>query len=231
MRLAVFLVTLLLVAWTAYASSPNFDLGTGLSAKVAAKMKAAEAKWREAVSIPASPTVLKSPQSKCFDESYLREILRRRDYTYHLLDVGTKKLKLADQSRALYAQVVSAAGPKPPVMMKGFDGPYYLLKSRIRLAIGVARANISREMAGNAATSNYCFQAMEAAIDALRDAASDAEKGPDGAARAVRIRKLRTSLFEIWEAAQKSKDTRAIGGLDLTRLWDDSGLSKQPDKK
>lgn len=66
---------------------------------------------------------------------------------------------------------------------------------------------------------------MESAIDALRDAASDAEKHPGGAKRAESIRKLRSGLFDVWESAQLSKDTTQIGQIDLRSAFDVSGLA------
>lgn len=215
---------------------PDFAWGTNCPAAVKASLKLAEGKWREAASVPTSPQWLKSARNKSFDEAYLREILGREGFAYDLLDVAMTKMKRIDECRGLYAKAVSAAGSRAPAGAKGFDDSYYLLKSRIRLAIGLARAEVSREMVGRDAlarddTSGYCFQAMESAIDALRDAAIDAEKAPGGAARAERIRKFRTSLFDVWEAAQRTKDTNLVFGIDLLKVWDNSGLNKQPDKK
>lgn len=211
-------------------NAPDFAWGAGLSPSVQSSLKQAEVKWREAAAVPTSPEWLKSSKNKTFDEAYLREVLGREDYAYDLLDAAMTKLKRVDESRNLYTKALSAAGSRAPATAKSFDTPYYLLKSRIRLAIGLSRAEISREMMGED-QSGYCFQAMESAIDALRDAAIDAEKGPDGAARDEQIRKFRTSLFETWEAAQRSKNTELIGAINLNKMWDDSGLGKQPDKK
>lgn len=230
MRSLVLATLLGLLACAASGSdAPDFAWGAKSTEAVRASLKQAELKWQEAARVPASPDWLKS-KSKSFDEIYLREILTRDGFAYDLLDVGMAKLKRIDECKDLYAKAVSAAGTSAPASAKTFDDAYYLLKGRIRLAIGISRAEISREMMGGD-ESGYCFQAMEAAIDALRDSALDAEKAPDGAARAERIRKFRTSLFDVWEAAQRTKETKLIGHIDLIKMWDDSGLTKQPDKK
>ncbi len=104
-----------------------------------------------------------------------------------------------------------------------FDPLFYLLRSRIKLATGLARAGISIDMTGPD-TSNYCFEAMESAIDALRDAADDAAKVPGGAKRSEAIRKLRSTLFGVWERAQSSKDTQPIGEIDLAKAFDRAGI-------
>lgn len=215
---------------SAASPGPDFAWGGKFPAAVKTPLKLAEGKWREAASVPTSPQWLKSSKNKSFDETYMREILGREGFAYDLLDVAMTKLKRIDECRSSYAKAVSAAGSKAPaIATKGFDESYYLLKSRIRLAIGLARAEVSREMMGDD-ESGYCFQAMESAVDALRDAAIDAEKAPGGAARAERIRKFRTTLFDTWEAAERSKDTNVIGGIDLPKAWDGSGLSNPSDK-
>ena len=115
------------------------------------------------------------------------------------------------------------AGRSAPGSAKRFDDSYYYLASRIKLATGLARAAISRQMTGRQ-TSNYCYQAMESAIDALRDAADDAQKVPGGLKRSESIRKLRSALFDAWERAQLSKDTSLIGEIELAKAFDESGL-------
>ena len=230
MNHAIIALILALSASPACASDgPDFAWGAKLPVAVKTPLKLAEGKWREAASVPTSPQWLKSTRNKSFDEAYLREILGREGFAYDLLDVAMTKLKRIEECKALYAKAVSAAGSRAPASAKGFDDSSYLLKSRIRLAIGLARAEISREMMGDD-ESGYCFQAMEAAVDALRDAALDAEKATGDSVRAERIRRFRTSLFDVWEAAEKSKDTDVIGGIDLPKAWDDSGLGNPSDK-
>lgn len=229
-RIVFALVLIIVSPHVEAAKAPDFGWGVGMPDEVAAPLRQSKAKWNEAADVPKALDSLKSSENKSLDEAYLREVLAREEFAYELLDVAMRKLKLLDECKKLYGKAVAEAGGRAPACAKRFDGPYYLLKSRIRLAIGVARAQIATEMT-SPNTSNYCFQAMESAIDALRDAALDAEKAPDGMVRAKRIREFRSRLFEVWEAAQRAKDASVIGDIDLIKMWDDSGLSKQADKK
>ena len=215
-------------AWAG--DAPSFSWGAGMSVSVRIALKQAEAKWNAAEAVPVSPKSLRSTGSKAFDEAYLREVLDHKDFAYDLLDASITKLQRIEECRSLYEKAVSAAGSCAPAAAAGFDPPFYSLKSRIRLAIGLSRAVISREMAAPE-SSGYCFEAMESAIDALRDAAADADKSLGGSARAQRIRDFRAALFSTWEAAQRAKDTKFIAGIDLAKAWDDSGLAKRANTK
>lgn len=207
-------------------SEPDFAWGGKCSAKVNASLVLAHAKWRETCSMPKSPECLRSTKQTLFDEKYLRELLGRADQeqiSYNLLDTALAKVKSLDECKALYADATKTAGSAAPESAMRFDDSYYLLRSRIKLAAGLARSAIARQMTGPE-TSSYCFQAMESGIDTLRDAADDAQKVPGGAKRAECVRKLRSILFDAWERAQRSKDTNPISEIDLTRSFDDSGL-------
>lgn len=228
-RLAVALALLIAAAGPSLAvdspAAPDFSWGVSCSSPVRASLEQARAKWEQAAAVPTAPQCLRS-SSTAFDEGYLREVLCREDSACDLLDVGMAKLKAVEECRAAYRKAVALAGKRAPANAREFDGSYYLLKSRIRLAIGIARAQIARQMTSKDKTG-YCFHAMEAAIDALRDAASDAARVPEGAARTEKIRKFRAALFSAWEAAENSKDTSVIHNLDLRSAWDSAGLGGQ----
>lgn len=207
-------------------ADPDFTWGAKCPAEAQSSLELARTKWRDAASVPTSPACLRSTRHTRIDEQYLGELVGRSDQgqvAYNLLDCAMAKLKSLDECKDQYARSVSAAGASVPESAKRFDDSYYLLRSRIKLAMGLARAAISRQLT-EPSTSNYCFQAMESSIDALRNAADDAQKVPGGAKRAESIRKFRSILFGAWEQAQRSKDTNAIGEIDLTRAFDVSGL-------
>lgn len=208
-------------------AEPDFAWGAGCSAEVNASLGQAKGKWQEASEMPTSPEWLRSKKNTSFDDRYLRELIGRQDQgavAYSLLDMAVRKQKALDECKALHARAVSGAAGAAPESTKRFDDSYYLLRSRIKLATGLARASIARQMT-DPSSSGYCFQAMEAAIDALRDSADDAQKVPGGLKRAETIRKLRSTLFEAWEQAQRSKDTDLIGEVDLPLAMDESGLA------
>jgi len=223
--------------------APDFAWGARMGDAVRAPLRQAEMKWNEAAAVPACPAMLsiaakRNPDggSKSFDEAYLREVIAREGFACDLLDTAMRKLRLIDECKSLYKKAVAQAGRRAPASVSRFDDAFCPLRSRIRLAIGVSRAAISQEMARKTEqrggdVSNYCFQAMESAIDVLRDAASDAEKATGGSVRAEPIRRFRSRLFEVWEDAQRSKDTRVIGAIDLARMWDAAGLGKQADTR
>jgi hypothetical protein len=208
-------------------AQPDFSWGKSLPSPVRHSLEVASAKWRDANSVPTSPKWLKSPKLTVFDEYYFRELLQQADQgpmAYSLLDAAFRKQKSLDECRSLYAKTVKQAGRSAPASAIRFDDSYYYLRSQIKLATGLSRAAISREMTSSE-TSNYCFQAMESAIDALRDAADDAGRVPGGAKRSDCIRKLRSELFDRWERAQLSKNTALIGGINLQSIFDNSGLA------
>lgn len=208
-------------------ADPDFSWGKGCPSAVRHSLEEARAKWRDASVVPSSPKWLSAPARTRFDEKYFRELLGRADrdpMAYGLLDTAMRKQKSLDECRTLYAKAVKDAGRSAPASAKRFDDPYYYLRSRIKLAIGLARAAISRQMTAQT-TSGYCFQAMESAVDALRDAADDAQRVPGGAKSSESIRKLRSALFDVWERAQVSKDTGLIGAIDLSKIFDESGIA------
>ncbi len=215
-----------LAANATVAAAPDFAWGARSSAKVQSLLTDAQAKWNAAASLPTSPDCLRSAKCKCLDETYLRELVRRTDQgqvAYALLDAAMGRLAALDSCRKLYTEAIRLAGSSAPGSAQRFDDSYYLLHSRIKLAIGLSRAAISRQVTDPDSCS-YCFQAMESAIDALRDAADDAQKVTDGAKRADSIRKLRSVLFSAWEEAQRTKDTNPIGAIDIRSAFDESGL-------
>lgn len=229
-RLLVILVLALLSSQAIASDTPDFAWSRSFPAPVQTAVKQAESKWKQAAAVPTSPDCLMAKGSTCFDESYLEKLIYRKDYAYDLLDVSMTKLQRIDEARDLYTKAVSAAGSRAPASVKIFDAAYYELKSRIRLAIGLSRAEIAREMT-DPDQSSYCFQAMESGIDALRDAAADAAKGPEGAKRAEAIHTFRSGLFSTWESAERQKDTGIIGAVDLIKLWKSSFNCKQAAKK
>jgi len=227
--LVVLVVTLCLSAAASESfvdADPDFSWGGKRPAAARVTLELARAKWHDANAVPQSPKWLRAPALTRFDETYFRELLGRADQgpmAYGLLDAAMRKQKSLDECRTLYAKAVKDAGRSAPGSAKRFDDSYYYLASRIKLATGLARAAISRQMTGRQ-TSNYCYQAMESAIDALRDAADDAQKVPGGLKRSESIRKLRSALFDAWERAQLSKDTSLIGEIELAKAFDESGL-------
>jgi len=201
-------------------ADPDFSWASKCSSQVRAGLALARTDWRAASVVP--PKDAKSSERR-FDEHYFHELLDGDDASYGLLDSAVRRLKSLEDCKAEYAKAIKLAGKSAPAAAAPFDPPYYLLRSRIRIGLGLARASVAIQMTGPD-TSNYCFEAMESAIDALRDSADDAAKVPGGARRADSIRKLRTILFDVWESAQRSKDTRLIGEIDLVRAFDRSGL-------
>lgn len=222
------LALLIALSVSAFAAEhdPDFSWGAKSTAQVRASLDLAQAKWREASAVPKSPECLRSPKQTSFDEHYLRELLGRPDQAqipYCLLDAAAGGLKRLDECKALYARALAGAGKPAPDSAKRFDDSYHLLRSRLKLATGIARALVSQRMAASS-TSSYCYQAMESAIDALRDAADDARKVSGGAKRADSILKLRSTLFDAWERAQRARSTDPIGEIDLRKAFDESGL-------
>jgi hypothetical protein len=204
-------------------ADPDFSWASNCSPEVRTALDRARVNWQAAATVP--PKDKKSPARR-FDEAYLRELLTSPDRDaaiYSLLDTAVRRQKQLEDCRTEYLRAVTLARSTSPDTTSAFDPPYYLLRSRIKLATGLARAAISAQMTGQD-TSNYCFEAMESAIDALRDAAADAAKVPGGAKRAESISKLRSILFDVWERAQRAKDTNLIGEIDLARAFDQSGV-------
>lgn len=209
------------------ATEPDFAWGAS-SVKTQSLLAAAQAKWKAASSMPTTPECLRSAKNKCFDESYIRELVGKSDQgrvAYSLLDAAMARLSALDECKDIYTKAIKAAGSSAPASTRQFDNHYYFLRSRLKLALGLSRAAISRQITGPGSLS-YCFQAMESSIDALRDAADDAQKTVNGGPRAESIRKLRSVLFATWEQAEKQKDGNLIGGIDLPKAFDESGLAR-----
>ncbi len=202
---------------------PDFAWASSCSTEVKAALDRAKADWQAASMV--LPKDEKLPQQR-FDELYLRELMNRPNWgaaSCDLLDTAFSRKKSLDSCKAEYLNAVALACASAPDTASAFDVPYYLLRSRIKLAMGISRAAISLYMT-KTENSNYCFEAMESAIDALRDSADDSDRVPGGAKRAESIRKFRSILFEIWERAQRSKDTKPIGEIDLAKVFDQSNL-------
>jgi len=223
---ALMLILALSLVSPAYAAAPlppDFSWIFKCPVSVRAIAQSARAKWIEASSLPSSPDCLRPKTRQAgFDEEYLRELIHRPDFgdiSYNLLDTAMRKQQLLAESSDLYAKASAAA--KVDASPERFRIAALYLSSTIRLATGISRAEIARQLM-EPDDSSYCFQAMESAIDALRDSAADAQKIPGSEKRAESILKFRSTLFDTWENAQRTKDTKLIGAINLPRAFDDA---------
>ena len=99
----------------------------------------------------------------------------------------------------------------------------HALKSRLRLALAFGRASVAKRMA-LPENKSYSMQAMEAAIDATRDAAQELEtlekSVPPGLGEVTSLQlwTLHRRLLDIWETSKKRDDLGLIKRLDLPKL-------------
>lgn len=205
LRITIFLI-LLLGAFSHYcfAADTNWLTTTDAGLKPAAEayLKAAE-------------PVGKLP----FDLSYVMLLLERGEFgdkAFDILDEAMKRERVLENG---WKSIQNVTG-KPDAA----ESDYNFLKCRLRLIVAVARAGVAQRMADPAMRA-YSSQAMESAIDALRDSANYGEKAKDcspglGAPNPspAKISALRTKLLEIWDASQKRADATPIREMDLSAL-------------
>lgn len=201
------------------ASVPDFSWARSSDA-AQTLLKRSQAEWMAASALPLSPKSLRPHRATTFDDTYLLELLqgdRSGDWCFPLLDAASARLGHIERSRDLYDRAAGLVGAEADAHANDFDASFHRLRSGIRLSVAVARAGVSCRMAS---TSNfgYCMQAMESAVDALRDAAADADAVPGWSCGASRIRALRVGLVAVWEQAQRTRDQSAIVSLDLLSL-------------
>jgi hypothetical protein len=204
---------------------PAPDFAWASSAAARALMVKSRVSWEAASAVPDIPGGKKrSPRPSTLDDSFVRDFVNRADFataSYALLDAAMARLEGLEKSRGFYEKAARAAGSSETTRAKldGFLQSYHFLKSTLRLAAAVARAGVSVRMAGSG-NSSYCFQAMESAIDTLRDAAADASLVAGSGARAAAIRQFRADLLQAWESAQRTRDLHIIQTVDLPELFD-----------
>jgi hypothetical protein len=104
--------------------------------------------------------------------------------------------------RATALRRVSAGKPEWPVA---------------RLAEGLARLLVARQMAGWGHRS-YAIQALEASMDALRDAAL--ELPDEFIPSREEVFAFRDTIHREWRAAQSEADLQRIAGLKISALRD-----------
>lgn len=206
--------------------APDFSWQDNCSGSARAHLIEAKAKWDAATALPDSP-ILPADKHTCaaFDDSYVYSVLAQPDFlnqTYVLLDTAMRRDRLINECKELYEKAITESKPaNSDALLSGMNTAYYYLHSTAKLAAGVARAGVSQRMASSH-SSSYCFQAMELAIDALRDSANDAEQVPDGKQRAEFIRKFRAHLFSVWDSAQRTKDMELINRIDLLSVFSEA---------
>lgn len=115
-------------------------------------------------------------------------------------DAGLTDEAYAILDRATALRRASAGTPEWPVA---------------RLAEGLARLLIARQMADWGHRS-YAIQALEASMDALRDAAATLPDGSDPSREDVFA--FRENLHREWRAAQSEPDLSRIAGLTIAGL-------------
>lgn len=178
--------------------------------------------WRDAVSLERYPAVAQ-PAGELDD--YLRAILSRadfRDLATQLLHAAIQSEKRLVESRSLYARATACLKPDARQQArKGFDQAYRGARSGTRLTAGIARVGVAKRMA-TSESGSYCFQAMESAVDALRDSAREADKCAACRQQARGARALRASMLEVWQRSQRAKDPGLIADYDLLGAFEQS---------
>ncbi len=219
-----------LLATTAQAAAPcavadpDFTWGAGCPALSRERLAASAAAWQSAHSPERYPKTSRK-HVRPPDQDYLRDLLSRPGFTDaapRLLDAAMRSEELLDKAGRLYAKAAAALPATARAdALSGFSDASHLARARTRLAVGVARAGIARKMASSG-NSSYSFQAMESAIDALRDSASEADKVPNCKDLAASVRKLRAFLLDVWDRAQQAKDPKLLEGIDLLEAFTQS---------
>jgi len=102
---------------------------------------------------------------------------------------------------------------------------YHSLKARLRLALAFGKATAAQRMAAPE-TASYSSQAMESAIDSMRDAARELEfvekpvSPRAGRVTSAQLWEFHCRLLHVWEQSKKQDDIGLIGDLDLGESWE-----------
>jgi len=213
-------------------SVPDFSWGSNQA--VRKLLAGSETAWNKAISTALRLDANRSKPLTLSELGSLREIVHRADLpdlAFRLLDAGVRKEALIEQATTLYRKAAASSNSAlAHDALAEFEGAARRERSLTRLAVGIARAGAARKMAAQG-SSSYSFQAMESAIDALKDSAAEATKSGADKNRAESIMRFRASLFEVWDAAQRAKDPNLIQKLDITAAFDQAfGESKSEEK-